>query len=63
MQQQPAQPQTIQVADMAAIGLMVIQINDHHRAAAAIASQLYNEIERRQAFINSLPKSEAEKPA
>lgn len=45
-------PQQIQVADMATIGLWVIQIGDHARAIGAIASQLYNEIDRRQAFIN-----------
>ena len=49
-------PQQIQIADAATIGLWVIQINDYCRAIGDIASRLFNEIDKRQAFINSLPK-------
>jgi hypothetical protein len=54
-------PRQIEIASMEQIALWVVQINDHQRAIGDLATRLLNEVDKRQAYINSLPKPEAEK--
>jgi len=54
-------PQRIEVADTGTIALWLVQMNDHLRAAGDIATRIFNEVDKRQAFINSLPKAEEPK--